>query len=71
MKYVKDTGATPFNYFIASCDETLYVDCTTGTAVVRWLVHTVNDIFRNAEIRDLKRHQTLEKILENKTHKYF
>ena len=34
-------------------------------------LHTVNDIFCNAEIRDLRPDQTLEKILENKTHEYF
>ena len=33
-------------------------------------VHTVNDIFCNAEIRDLKCDQTFEKTLENKIHKY-
>ena len=66
-KYAIGTGATPFNYFIALHGESLYADCTTGTAVVCWLVHTLNDIFCNAEIHD----PTLEKIIENEAHEYF
>ena len=47
------------------------MDCMTGLLLLARPVYTVNNISRYAEIWDLRCDQTLQKILENKTHEYF
>ena len=71
MKYAKGTVPRPSIISLLRAIRHCMLTARLGLLLFARSVHTVNDTFCNAEIRDVRRDQTLEKILENKIHEYF